>query len=673
MLLLPIAKILFLWIVGILIFSICELSSEVLIITISTASLFFIIVYKKRRTASRYLEHALLVMILWSSVQIFYHENFHSNDFEVFQDKEHRVQVKIKERYKETTFRRTYIVELQQIIRDSVIVINTDCLLYQKRDTLNVHFYPGDRFYADIYWKEIPKQKHPALFDSFKFWNLKGITQNLWLNDETIEWLEPSENGFYRLRKKQAEWVEMISHQNLSASTQQIIAALVLGEKRAVDSELRSTFSSLGLSHMLALSGLHVGFIYAIFAFLFSFILKYSPVLQSVSLSVIIVLYAALTGLSPSVMRASLMFLLYALSIGLGRRTCVFNLVFVSAFLLLLYDKNLLFDVGFQLSYLAVLGILYFHTFFKKYLEKKSKLLKYIMGLAFVSISAQLSTGILSVYYFHSFPLSFLWANVFILPMMMILLFLSLFYIFLLVSGFQPDFFGAFLDVFVHQLLKFMRFIEEHSFSSVLTYVTSYEVYYFYGLLVLFCLIFLEKKVKLLRFLYSYLLLGFVIYHLSVTNTKELFVNASKNTLVVSIFENKEQIVLTDNAKGIGYLLGDYSLMNHITCIDTLSLKSDYQNSFFKTSKGLIELFNERLLILENQVYQGGLNLPVDLIIQRNYRNDLERLYTQLSPKCILIDPKIPNEQRRRIKEGWLAIGVEVVDLNDSVYTKSYL
>ena len=177
---------------------------------------------------------------------------------------------------------------------------------------------------------------------------------------------------------------------------------------------------------------------------------------------------------------------------------------------------------------------------------------------------------------------------------------------------------------------------------------------------------FLEKKVKLLRFLYSYLLLGLVIYHLSVTNTKELFVNASKNTLVVSIFENKEQIVLTDNAKGIGYLLGDYSLMNHITCIDILSLKSDYQNSFFKSSKGLIQLFNERLLILENQVYQGGLNLPVDLIIQRVYRNDLERLYTQFSPKRILIDPKIPNEQRRKIKEGWLAIGVEVVDLKDS-------
>ena len=186
-------------------------------------------------------------------------------------------------------------------------------------------------------------------------------------------------------------------------------------------------------------------------------------------------------------------------------------------------------------------------------------------------------------------------------------------------------------------------------------------------------MILLEKKVKLLRFLYSYLLLGVVIYHLSVTNTKELFVNASKNTLVVSIFENKEQIVLTDNVKGMKYLLGDYSLMNNITCIDILSLKSDYQNSFFKSSKGLIQLFNERLLILENQVYQGGLNLPVDLIIQRVYRNDFERLYTQFSPKRILIDPKISNEQRRKIKEGWLAIGVEVVDLKDSVYNKLYL
>lgn len=666
------SKILFFWILGILL----SYFSQAFIIQwfwfwffFVFSSIFLGLHFTQRRF---YLENLFLVLILLCSVQILDYNR--GGDLKINNiSGEYNVILKVKERYASSPNQYKYIVNLNAIISDSLLLVDNDCLLIQQKDFQSIHFYPGDRFYANIYCKQIPEQKHPALFDSFKYWNLKGITQNLWLSDESIEWLEPSEHLFYRLRRKQAEWIEMISHQNLSASTQQILSALVLGEKRGIDSELKSTFSSLGLSHTLALSGLHVGLIYAIFAFLFSFIFKYRPVLQSVSLSVIIVFYAALTGMSPSVMRASLMFLLYALSIGLGRRVSVFNLVFVSAYLLLLYDKNLLFDVGFQLSYLAVLGILYFHQFFKKYLDKKSKFLKYILGLAFVSISAQLSTGILSVYYFHSFPLSFLWANVFILPMIITLLFLSLFYMFLLVSGFQPDFFGAFLDVFVHHLLKFMRFIEEHSFSSVLTYITPYEMYYLYGLLVLFCLIFLQNKFRLLRLLYAYLLLGVFNYYSSDSISKELFINASKNTLVVSIFENKEQVLLTDNAKGMRFLLGDYSLINNITCIDTLSLKSDYQNSFFKNSKGLIHLFNERLLILEHQVYQSASNVPVDMIIQRVSRNDLERLNTQFSPKLILIDPKISNEHRRNIKEGWLDLGVEVVDLKDSVYTKPYL
>ena len=98
------------------------------------------------------------------------------------------------------------------------------------------------------------------------------------------------------------------------------------------------------------------------------------------------------------------MFLFYSISLALNRSTSSFNIVCISALTLLIYNSNLLYDIGFQLSYIAVFGILYFYQFFKKYLISKYVLVKMILGLAFISISAQLSTGILSAYYFHAFP-----------------------------------------------------------------------------------------------------------------------------------------------------------------------------------------------------------------------------------------------------------------------------
>lgn len=668
----PIVKILFLWIIGILILPFIQFSLGELLIFFAIFSCLFVALHFRRGHSFKFLENVLLVLILLTVVQLL---NYHSSQekyFNAYQNKEHKVLLKIKERYKQTDYQFKYIVDLQAVFRDSVVVINTDCLLLQKKDTLSSHFYPGDRFYASIYWKQIAKAKHSALFDSFEYWRLKGITGSLWLQEGTVEMQEKSNDWFYQIRRKQAEWLELIQRQNLSESTRQIISALVLGDKRSVDKEIKYQFSNLGLAHALALSGLHISLIYGICAFILGLVFKYRPALQSLSLVLIIVTYAILTGLSPSVMRASLMFLLYAFSLSINRRTTPLNIVFISALILLIYDSNLLYDIGFQLSYLAVLGILYFYRFFKKYFEHKSIPVKFILGMALVSVSAQLSTGILSVYYFHSFPLSFLWANLLILPMITFLLYLSVFYLFFLVVGIRIPLIDSFLDRFVDLLLNLLSIIEAYSFSPLEFYITRNELFYYYGLLLFICLVFFEKKFKFLHFFYLYLLVGVVVYDLKQGKPKELFINASKQALVISIVANDEQAVMSDNLESTSYLLGDYSLINSIVCVDSLSMESSYQNEFCRIRSGLVELFDEKLLIIENQKLNSENAMHVDVLIQRIYRWDVKDLCAFFSPSVVILDAKMYKKSREILKRQWLDLNVEVVDLSEEVYTRLY-
>ena len=211
------------------------------------------------------------------------------------------------------------------------------------------------------------------------------------MKQEELYFIDSQLSWFLSIRKKQIEWLELLQKQDMNLSTKQIISALVLGDKRGVSKDISSTFTNLGLIHTLALSGLHISLIYGICAFVLSILLKYMPKLQSIVLVSIILSYAILTGLSPSVMRASLMLLLYAFSLAINRRTTAFNIVFLSALILLIYNQNLLFDIGFQLSYLAVLGILYFYKFFRYFIEKQNYLKRFILSLVLVSLSAQVS------------------------------------------------------------------------------------------------------------------------------------------------------------------------------------------------------------------------------------------------------------------------------------------
>jgi competence protein ComEC len=202
-----------------------------------------------------------------------------------------------------------------------------------------------------------------------------------------------------------------------------IASALVLGVTDGLDDSLLQAYASSGAIHVLAVSGLHVGILYAVIVFLFRPFRHYPKnkwILAFVSIACLWG-YAFVTGLSPSVLRAVTMFTFVAIAQPLERRSDIYNTIALSAFCLLLYDPFLIMSVGFQLSYLAVLGIVYLYPRFF-FLWTPPPVITPVWKITCVSLSAQLATFPLGLFYFHQFPVYFLVANLFVIPLSFVVL-----------------------------------------------------------------------------------------------------------------------------------------------------------------------------------------------------------------------------------------------------------
>ena len=185
-------------------------------------------------------------------------------------------------------------------------------------------------------------------------------------------------------------------------------AALLLGNREEMDAGVRDIFSSTGAMHILAVSGLHVGMVAWFLGWLFRWVPHRGRWFKGIIEVMGIWAYAMLCGLGASVVRAAFMFSWLNLGRALGRPANIWNTLSGTAFFLLLYEPLWLFDIGFQLSFLAVAGILLFEPPLYRLLAFQNRVADYFWKLTAVGIAAQLATAPLGIFYFHQFPLLFL-------------------------------------------------------------------------------------------------------------------------------------------------------------------------------------------------------------------------------------------------------------------------
>lgn len=197
-----------------------------------------------------------------------------------------------------------------------------------------------------------------------------------------------------------------------------IVAAFVIGVTEGIDDDLRQAYAAGGAMHALAVSGMHVSILYGVLLFVLKPLERGkggSWTVAAISL-VVLWMFGFVTGLSPSVLRAVTMFSFVAVAKPLKRISGIYNTLAASAFVLLLFDPWLLLSAGFQLSYLAVLGIVLFYRPIYHLWEAPWAWADWVWQITCVSIAAQIATLPVTLYYFHQFPVYFLLANVFVIP-----------------------------------------------------------------------------------------------------------------------------------------------------------------------------------------------------------------------------------------------------------------
>lgn len=326
-----------------------------------------------------------------------------------------------------------------------------------------------------------------------------------------------------------------------------ISSALILGVKDELDNSIRDAYAQTGTMHVLAVSGLHVGLIYGILAFLlagFKRTAKQRAVYAAVILSVLW-LYAFVTGLSPSVLRAAFMFSLITVAMVSGRQHNIYNTLAIAAFALLWYNPYFLLEVGFQLSFLALLGIVYLQPRFYRLLEFDNRILDKGWALFNASLAAQLATFPLGLYYFHQFPVYFWLANLLVVPAATFVLYSGvaalffswvpllstvLFYIHFGITWGMNEF-----NLLVHQLPQaVINGID----------ISQSQAWLLYGLM-LFLILFLAYKQ--LRY---FALATLVVAMLAVQEVQEIISQRNQRTLVVYNMRNATALSFVQGQQG---------------------------------------------------------------------------------------------------------------------------
>ncbi|MBU2018055.1 MAG: ComEC family competence protein, partial [Bacteroidetes bacterium] len=257
---------------------------------------------------------------------------------------------------------------------------------------------------------------NPGEFDAVKYWKSKNIHSMCFVNPEEVYRMN---SGLSEI-EKYLVWLDRALSEKLalyfSGQELGVIKALVLGDKDQLDTETTQSFSSAGAMHVLAVSGLHVGIVLNILLYLLGKLPRLLSKYQALFVALtFLILYAAITGFSPSVCRAVLMFGLLSMAKVFQRHSQPLNVLFFSAFLLLIYEPNYLFDIGFQLSYAAMIGIFLFYPIFSKLVFVKSNFGMKLIQATALGLSATISTFPLTLFYFHQFPNYFLISNLLLL------------------------------------------------------------------------------------------------------------------------------------------------------------------------------------------------------------------------------------------------------------------
>jgi competence protein ComEC len=518
---------------------------------------------------------------------------------------------------------------------NQLISTSEKCLLYVQKDTIAQSLQYGDEIMFKTVLKSIPKPLNPDEFDYRSSLGFKGIRYQSYI--ESYSWQKTSENRgnwlmnmAFQLRNK---FLKILTEYQMDNADYGVAAAILLGYDEKLDPELSAHYSGAGVTHVLCVSGMHVGVVYMILNFFLVFLDKKqsTKILKAILLLGFVWLYSAITGLSPSVLRSAAMFSFIIVGSSLRQKVDTYHSLLASLLFLILLDPFVIFNIGLQLSYFAVFGIVWLQRPIHNLWIPKYKWVDSIWQLITVSLAAQIVTTPISIFYFHQFPNYFILSN-------LLVVFVSTLVIYLGVAVLAVSFWHwlsniiAYLMIWMIKLMNFLTI----SISDLPGAQTANIDLGFYPMLVLYLLIMVTCVMLVYRdknLIWSSL--GFAIVFLTMLlfdnfhemKSNQLVIYALNKQTIIDLKTSNKMITLCDSATYASNSFQNYQVKAHRVAegvvVDTVLLLNkalSYHNGLVNLKNQFAQIGSKRIAFVHEPIYADNVS-PIEVDYALVYGN----------------------------------------------------
>lgn len=577
----------------------------------------------------------LLSFIIGISTAAFHNETLRPNHYlnQIQEEVYYEIDITIREKLKSTLKNSRYISNVNAIDGNKSfgkIILN----IKQTKPALHLPIGSRIKVYGGIYKNKNPF--NPNQFDYGKYLENQQIYGQIYTGENQIILGKAEVSLWAYFSNFRSKIIQNLEQSEFKSEELNIMIALLLGQQQDISPETLKDYQLAGAVHILSVSGLHVGFILLFVTFLLKPIgnTKRNAFIKLMIILLSLWSYGILAGLAPSVVRSVTMFSFVAIGNHLRRTVNTFHTLLVSMLLILLWKPSFLFDVGFQLSYLALFFILWLQPLLSAIWQPKHKVIQYFWDILTVSFAAQIGAMPLSIYYFHQFPGLFFVTNIIILPLLGVIMVIGLLTI--VIAGF-----GKVPNVIVKPL-EFLIQVQ----NNIIEWIASFESFVFknipfsismlwvsYAIIIAVILWFNKPDFKKLVLVLISLITLQAIYIQTKFNTNDvaefIVFNTKKNSIIaerqqefVSIYSNDSILnTLEDNLAIQSYLIANFCQIKE---------KNNIQNAYYFDSKKI-------LLIDSSAIYTEAIK-PDILIIINSPKLNLDRLFRIYQPEQVIAD-----------------------------------
>lgn len=531
-------------------------------------------------------------------------------------------------------------------------------IAYLEKDSVLHTLKYGDviAFESDI--EPVKPPANPEQFDYQRYLFRKGVTHQVYLAKNSYITLNINrKNSFFSLSYNLRDFLlETMVRLGIEGDEYAVAAAILLGYDDELPSELRQNYVTAGSMHVLCVSGLHVGIIFLVFSTILSFLDKYGTVFKILKFCILLLLmwtYAFIAGLAPSILRATIMITFIVIGKIIKRNGVIINSIAASAFVILAIEPEDLFNIGFQLSYAAVIGIVVLQRPIYNVFYIKNKIFDKIWELTSVTLAAQFATAPFTIFYFNQFPLYFWLSNLFMTPLSTVVIIGGM--IMLLVS------FIPYLNLAtawcVKKMIWVMNFgvsmVEGLSFSMIKNlYINELQ---FLSLIVLFIVLcfmacVVNKRPLVLISLSCILLfcVGNIFVKMErVDNDGFTIYNARKST-AIAFFYDRNAVIICDSTFRADNSIFDFSLKNDfvrrgVQNIVFVDLEDDFdKDETFVKRRDLISFGGMLIALYDGRSSDKSFKINADyaIVIGRG-RYFMEKAAEIFPGKCRILSSEI--------------------------------